>query len=177
MLHSDALQSASLGLPSGGSRPDNTASINFEALLRFLRKRHRLCLAWLFGGCLLGIGYAPASPPSYTATAAVLLQDPTPRTTGDVAVAQSDTAHSTYVETQLQVFASDDVVGRVVDSLNLVDDPEFGRNARGVRTWLINQVCPLLRSSQAPQHEPRYATLRVRRALSVHRTGMPDVLI
>jgi uncharacterized protein involved in exopolysaccharide biosynthesis len=169
MLHSDTLQSTSVGLPSGGSRQDDTESINFEAILRFLRERYRLCLAWLFGGCLLGIGYAPVSSPSYTPTAAVLLQDPTPRATGDVAVAQSDTAHSTYVETQLQIFASDEVVDHVVDSLN----PGFGRNAGGVRTWLINQVCPLLRSSQAPQHKPRYATLR---ALSVHRAGMPDVL-
>ena len=126
MLHSDALQSASLGLPSGGSRPDDTESINFEAILRFLRKRHRLCLAWLFGGVLLGIGYAAVSPPSYTATAAVLLQDPTPRTTGDAAVAPSDTAHSTYVEMQVQAFAFDDVVGRVVGSSKLVNDPELG---------------------------------------------------
>jgi uncharacterized protein involved in exopolysaccharide biosynthesis len=177
MLHSDALQTASLGLPSGGSRPDDTESINFEAILRFLRKRHRLFVAWLFGGLLLGSGNSAVSPPSYTATAAVLLQDPTPRNTGGVAVAQSDAAHSTYVETQVQVFASDEVVGRIVDTLKLVDDPEFGRNAGGVRTWLINQVRPLLRSSQAPQREPRYATIvQVRRALSVHRVGMSDVL-
>jgi uncharacterized protein involved in exopolysaccharide biosynthesis len=160
MLHSDALQSASVGLPSGGSRLDDTESINFEAILRFLRKRYRLCLAWLFGGVLLGIGYAAVSAPSYTATAAVLPLNPKARNTSD-AIIQSDAAHSTFVETQVQDFASDEVVGRVV----------------GVPTWLINQVRPLLRSSQAPQREPRYATIvRVRRALSVFRVGMSDVL-
>jgi len=47
MLHSDALQSASVGLPRGGSRLDDTESINFEAILRFLRKRYHLFLAQL----------------------------------------------------------------------------------------------------------------------------------
>ena len=87
----------------------DTELIDFEAILRFLRKRRRLCLAWLFGGLLLGIGYAAVSPPSYTAIAAVLLHDPTPRAGGDVAVIQSDGAHSTYIETQVQVFASNEI--------------------------------------------------------------------
>ncbi len=177
MLHGDALQSASVGLPSGGFRPDDTESINVEAILRFLRKRRRLCLAWLFVGLLLGIGYAAVSSPSYTAFADVLLQDPTPRAAGDVAVAQSDAAHSTYIETQVQVFASNEIIGRVVDTLNLVEDPEFGRNAGGLRTWLIGQARSLLRPSSVPEHDPRLATIvRVRRALLVYRIGTSDVL-
>ena len=126
---------------------------------------------------VLGVGYALVSGPSYTATAAALLQDPTPRLATDAAVAQSDTAHSTYIETQLQVFTSNEIIGRAVDALRLVDDPEFGRNAGGLRTWLIDQARLLLRPSSVAEQEPRHATIvRVKRALAVHRVGTSDVL-
>jgi Mrp family chromosome partitioning ATPase/capsular polysaccharide biosynthesis protein len=174
MLHSDALQIAR-GMPSGGFRPEEPESINLEAILRFARKRRRLCLVWLLGGLLLGIGYAALSAPSYTATAAVLLEDPTPRTAGDVAVAQSDAAHSTYIETQLQIFASNEIIARVVDALNLVQDPEFGQNAGGLVSWLMHEARSLVRSHAEP--DPRHATVvRVRRAFAVHRIGISDVL-
>jgi uncharacterized protein involved in exopolysaccharide biosynthesis/Mrp family chromosome partitioning ATPase len=155
MPHSDALQMVSRGMPGGGFGPEDPESINFEAILRFLRKRYRLCLAWLFGGLLLGIGYAAVSGPSYTAADSVLLEDRTPRTAGDVAVAQSDVAHSSYIETQLQVFASDEIIGRVVDTLKLVDDPEFGQKAGGLRTWLRAQARSLLRSNTANEPDGR----------------------
>ena len=176
MRHKDALQSASLGFEGGGAR-GNQEAIDFQTIRRFIRKRWRLCLTWLVSGLLLGTAYAIASPPSYTATAAVLLEDPTARNNSGDAVAQSDAAHSTYVETQLQVFASDEVIGRVVNSLKLIDDPEFGRNAGALRTWLIKQLRQLLGSAQTPRHEPRYATIvRLRHALTVHRVGLSDVL-
>ena len=177
MLHGDALQSASGRRQGGGLRPNDSEAIDFEAILRFLRKRFRLWLAWLFVGLLLGIAYAAVFPPDYTVTAAVLLQDPTPRMAGDVAVAQSDGAHSTYIETQIQVLASNEIIGRVVDTLNLIEDPEFGRNAAGLRTWLTGQVRSLLRPSSVPEHDLRQETIvRVRRALALQRVGMSDVL-
>jgi len=177
MLHSDALQTASLGLPSSGFRPDDLEAINLEAILRFLRKRYRLCLAWLFSGLLLGLGYAAVAPSSYTATAEVMLQDPPRRTPADLVVAQTDAAHSTNIETQIQVFTSNEIIGRVVDTLHLVDDPEFGRNAGGLRSWLILQARSLLRPPSVRNYEPRDATIaRVRDALAVRRVGISDVL-
>ena len=177
MLHGDALQSAPVELQGGAPRPQDGEAIDFEAILRFGRKRFRLWLAWLLLGVLLGIGYAALSPPAYTVTAAILLKDPTPRMGGDVAIAQSEGAHSTYIDTQIQVFASNEIIGRVVDMLSLIDDPEFGRNAVDLRTWLTGQVHSMLRSSPTPEHDPRFETVvRVRRALALYRVGMSDVI-
>ena len=176
MLHGDALQSVSLGGQGRGPAPDYGEAIDVEAILRFLRRRYRLWLAWLLAGVVLGIGYAVVFPPAYTVTAAVLLQDPTPRMAGDNAVAQSDGAHSTFIETQIQVLASNDVMGRVVDGLDLIESPEFGRNAVGLRTWFTGQMRSLL-GTPPPEHDYRQETIvRVRRALALHRVGMSDVL-
>lgn len=176
MLHSDALQSASFDSPGNPWGPDQRDSIDFDAILRFFRKRRRLCAIWLLGGVIAGIAYAIMSPPYYTASASVLLEDRSARTTGAPA-AETDGAHSTYVETQVQVFESDEVIGRVVDEKGLTQDPEFGRPSNGLRALLIHYVRPFVRSTPAPVREPRYATIiRVRHGLSVHRVGTSDVL-
>ncbi|HQT80275.1 MAG TPA: Wzz/FepE/Etk N-terminal domain-containing protein [Rhodopila sp.] len=177
MLHSDALQSASFELPGHIPGPDDQEAINFQAIRRFIRKRGRICLLWVLGGLLVGTAYAILSAPSYTASASVLLEDQAAASAADAAV-QTDAAHSTYVETQVQVFESDEIIGRVVDSKKLLDDPEFGRTAGGLRALAMRYARALLRpSSPVPKHEPRYATIvRVRRALSVHRVGTSDIL-
>lgn len=173
MLHSDAFQSVPFDLPGSAPGPDPRDAVDLETIIRFWRKRRRLILLWLVGGVLAGIAYAVVAPGEYTASASLLLED---NATRNAAAAITDAAHSTYVETQIQVFASDEVVGRVVDAKNLTEDTEFGRLSGGLRTLLVGYARAML-GSKAPPPEPRYATiLRVRQGLSVRRVGTSDVV-
>src|ERR1700722_9669354 len=78
--------------------PDDRDSVDTDALLRFIRKRGRLCLGWLVAGLCTGILYGMATPAHYTATANILLEDHSAKSP-DAPVGETDAAHSTYVET------------------------------------------------------------------------------
>jgi capsular polysaccharide biosynthesis protein len=151
-------------------------AIDTDAVMRFIRRRRRLCIAWLVGGLCAGIAYAVTAPAYYTASASILLEDNAARS-ADVPVAETDAAHSTFVETQVQVFESDEVIGRIVDEEQLAIDEEFGGPGGGLRTTLAKYVRSVLGAASPPAREPRYATIvRVRRALFVRRVGVSDVV-
>jgi Mrp family chromosome partitioning ATPase len=157
--------------------PGDQDSVDLDALTRFIRKRHLLCLAWLATGLCAGIVYATVSPAYYTASANILLKDQAARSP-DTAIGETDAAHSTFVETQVQVFESDEVVGRIVDEQQLASDGEFGgTGGSSLHAVVAKYVRFLLGSGSAPAREPRYATIvRVRRGLSVRRIGVSDVV-
>jgi Mrp family chromosome partitioning ATPase len=176
MLHSDAFQAVPFDLPGSAPGPDQRDVVDLETIIRFWRKRRRLFLFWLATGVVASIAYAFVAPAYYTASASLLLEDNAARTAVAAVGGATDAAHSTYIETQIQVFASDEAVGRVVDAKNLTEDAEFGRRSGGLRALLVGYARALL-GSEAPPPEPRYATiLRVRHSLSVRRVGTSDVV-
>jgi capsular polysaccharide biosynthesis protein/Mrp family chromosome partitioning ATPase len=161
--------------PPEGLRPDDHDSIDTDAIIRFIRKRRRLCLTWLAGGVVAGVILAAIMPAHYTASTSVLLEGASRPLDGAPAV--TDAANSTYVETQVQVLSSDEVIGRVVDRKNLTSDTEFGGNS-GLKSLLKTYLRAVL-GSEAKTKAPdrRYATIvRVRRALSVARVGTSNVV-
>jgi Mrp family chromosome partitioning ATPase/capsular polysaccharide biosynthesis protein len=169
-----------LSLPYEVSRdpvpPGDRDSVDVDAVMRFIRKRRLLCLAWLAAGLCAGLVYATITPAYYTASANILLKDQTTRSP-DAPIGETDAAHSTFVETQVQVFGSDEVVGRIVDGQQLASDAEFGGTGGNLRAVVVKYVRLLVGSGSAPAREPRYATIvRVRRALSVRRIGVSDVV-
>jgi hypothetical protein len=88
----------------------------------------------------------------------------------------SDASNTTYLETQVQVLQSDEVLGQVVDTHRLAEEGEFAKSAGGLLTALSHSVRSLL-GYRSPPVEPRYATIvRVRQELSILRLGMSDVL-
>ena len=132
---------------------DDKDLVDTDALIRFIRKRGRLCLGWLVAGLCTGILYGMATPAHYTATANILLEDHSAKSP-DAPVGETDAAHSTYVETQVQVLGSDEVVGRIVDDQHLADDIEFGGTGGGLRALLVKDAPPcsrLLRIGDANQ--------------------------
>jgi succinoglycan biosynthesis transport protein ExoP len=163
-------------LPREPIGPVDRDAVDTDAVIRFIRRRRRLCLAWLVGGLCAGIAYAVTAPAYYTASASILLEDNAARS-ADVPMAETDAAHSTFVETQVQVFESDEVIGRIVDEEQLAIDEEFGGSASGLRTTLAKYVRSVLGAASPPAREPRYATIvRVRSGLSVRRVGVSDVV-
>ena len=149
--------------------------MDLETIIRFWRKRRRLFLFWLAAG-VLGRHRLCGSSRRATTRRRPACCWRTTRAGRGCRGGATDAAHSTYVETQIQVFASDEVIGRVVDAKNLTEDTEFGRMSGGLRALLVGYARTLL-GSKAPPPEPRYATiLRVRHGLSVRRVGTSDVV-
>src|SRR5271166_6066123 len=108
MLRADPVAPSSYDLQQEPLNPDERDSIDTDAIIRFIRRRRRLCLFWLAAGLCAGIAYAILTPAYYTAFASILLEDQAARSS-DSSVSATDAANSTYVETQVQVLESEDV--------------------------------------------------------------------
>jgi len=137
--------------------PRDRDSFDPDAIIGFVRRSWRLCLIWVGVGLCASIAFLIVSPVYYTAYSTVLFNDSgaRPAATGT----EADAVASAYVDTQVQVLQSAEVVGRVVDRQRLVEDREFG----------------IGRPSTDP--EVRHATiLRTAAALSVRRIGISDAV-
>jgi capsular polysaccharide biosynthesis protein/Mrp family chromosome partitioning ATPase len=133
-------------------------SLDVDMIIGFGRKSWRLCLIWLGIGLCADIAFLIVSPVYYTAESTVLYYDSAPRA-GATAGGTSDGVAPAFIDTQIQVLQSAEVLGRVVDQLGLIQDQQFGEGS----------------ASSSP--EARYATiLRVARALSVRRIGTSDTV-
>jgi capsular polysaccharide biosynthesis protein/Mrp family chromosome partitioning ATPase len=134
-------------------------SLDADMIIGFSRKNWRLCLIWLGVGLCAGIAFLVVSPVDYTAESTVLYYDSAPRS-GAIAGGTSDGVAPAFVDTQIQVLQSAEVLGRVVDQLELIQDRQFGEGPA---------------ASSSP--EARYAAiLRMAPALSVRRIGTSDIV-
>jgi polysaccharide biosynthesis transport protein len=106
--------------------------VDLKDVIGILFRRKR----WIFGVtaafCALAAGYVVLARPAYTATAQVYV-DPRDRPTPKDPKEEQATQNSVpgdgllLVESQLKIITSDEVLTRVVDEMNLRNDPEFNR--------------------------------------------------
>ena len=113
-----------------GGGADDGDTLDMEAVARFVKWNWRRCLIWLGAGLGVGLAFMALSPSYYTARTVVLFDDFGRATaTGNGA---GEAAVSAYVDSQVQVLQSDEVIGRVVDKARLVQDSEFGTSSATV---------------------------------------------
>ncbi|MER9418331.1 Wzz/FepE/Etk N-terminal domain-containing protein [Mesorhizobium sp. M0306] len=159
------------GSPHQPIPPKDRDELTAKDILRFVRRSWRLCLFWMVVSLGVGGAYTVLSPGYYTAYATILLSSPPAPQPGE---AQAD--ERVYVESQIQVIQSDEVVGRVVDHTGLAEDEEFVTDD-SLRTRISSYVRGQLGSLfgiEMPTAEPniRYeAMVLVRRAFSVVQMG------
>jgi capsular polysaccharide biosynthesis protein len=153
--------------------PNDPDLLNIDAVIRFIRRSWRLCLTWILVALCAGIAFATLSRTYYTAYATILLEDRTSRPLGGDPVGQAVAPDSTYVDSQVQLLQSDEVVGRVVDQNGLVESEEFGKARGGLFAPIIDSLGP----GGAIRPTPRQATnTLVKRALSIRRVGLTNVV-
>jgi uncharacterized protein involved in exopolysaccharide biosynthesis len=151
--------------------PNDRDTLNISAVSAFIRRSWRLCLIWISASLFVGILFATFSRTYYTAYATILLEDRTSRPFVDP-VGGAVPADPAYVDSQVQVLQSDEVVGRAVDQNRLVEDKEFGNTQGGLYTPIMSYLTP-----EVIRPTPRHAaTTRVMRALSVRRVGLTNVV-
>ncbi|TIL54211.1 Wzz/FepE/Etk N-terminal domain-containing protein [Mesorhizobium sp.] len=159
------------GSPHQPIPPKDRDELTAKDILRFVRSSWRLCLLWIVVSLGVGGAYAVLSPGYYTAYATILLSSPPASQPGE---AEAD--ERVYVESQIQVIQSDEVVGRVVDHTGLAEDEEFvmddSLRAR-ISSYVRSQLASLF-GTELPTAEPNIrheAMVLVRRAFSVHQLG------
>jgi Mrp family chromosome partitioning ATPase len=150
-------------------------TLDIDTILRFARRNRRLVLAWILACLSAACVYAVMTPSQYTAFGTILIQDPTPRGPAGL---PAEAAHAAFMESQIQVLRSEEVLGRVADRKRLVDDPEFGGAGEGLRAFIVNSVRSLLGARKSPKsNEPRHATvLRVRNDLTITQLGVSNAV-
>jgi uncharacterized protein involved in exopolysaccharide biosynthesis/Mrp family chromosome partitioning ATPase len=156
-------------------------SLSVEAVLRFLRRSWRLCVLWMLVGLGLSVLFLAFTGPLYTAYSTLLLEDPFLEQTPEATTA-ANRSDGTYVDSQIQVLQSREVVGRVVDQFDLTKDEEFGGPVGGLRMAVVTAAPFLSAIIDSPNPETaadsvRHVTInRVSDALSVQRIGVSSAV-
>ncbi len=123
------------------------------ALLRALidlGARHKVpLLACSAAGLLAAALYAHSLPPTYQATATLLLEPRQSAASGGEFGAQQ-TLDLNRADSELQTIRSERLLSAVFESLNLKDDPELGRRQPGPLTRLLSGL-PLLAGQRGSQ--------------------------
>ncbi|TIL46691.1 GNVR domain-containing protein [Mesorhizobium sp.] len=175
MFASDHFVVQPSGSPHQPIPPKDRDELTAKDILRFVRSSWRLCLLWMVLSLGVGGAYAVLSPGYYTAYATILLSPPPALEPGE---AEAD--ERVYVESQIQVIQSDEVVGRVVDDTGLANE-EFvmddSLRAR-ISSYVRSQLASLF-GTELPTVEPNIrhqAMVLVRRAFSVRQLGFSSAV-
>ena len=152
-------------------------------MLSGIARAKRLILFTTLLGAILGVLVAMNTPKRYLAEAE-LLADPRDLRLVDRELTQSGLsteATLAIVENQVRILTSGTVLAKVVEKLNLVDDPEFNGQGGGFGPRAVIAAIRSFLSPQAGQDEPgRRHSLAVNnlgRALSIERSGKTFVIV
>jgi len=105
--------------------PYASRSFQLADFFRMIDARRTLILRVTIGTILVALAVAMVLPTTYSSSAVVML-DPRKNNVTDLsAVLSQMTADPASVQNQIQIIESRDLAARVIDQLNLSDDPEF----------------------------------------------------
>lgn len=152
------------GIPSyegpGGDEDQGFLELDLMALYRTLRKRLGLIVSVTFGLTALVMVVVLQQTPLYTASAQVLLDRQKMQVTDMEAVISGLPADSATVDSEVEILKSRALAERVVDRLNLLQDPEFNGALRepSFLRWLdprflLRQLLALVSADPAPVSE------------------------
>jgi len=152
------------GTPShegaGSDGGDGFLEFDLRALYRTLRKRLGLIVSLTLGLTALVMVVVLQQTPLYIAETQVLLDRQKMQVTDMEAVMSGMPADSATVDSEVEILRSRALAARVVESLNLMQDPEFNVNLRepSVLRWLdprvwIGEALKLVEDKPAPQNE------------------------
>ena len=138
---------------SHARRPAGEEMIDLASLLRPLWAGRRWVAAGALGGLLLGAVYAwLLATPLYRASAVVMLESREAQVFGfDSVLSGLSTASTPVVRTETEVLRGRRLMGRVVDDLNLIADPEFNISLRA--PGLMDRLRALVSEAPAAQDE------------------------
>ncbi|WP_336979186.1 GumC family protein [Brevundimonas nasdae] len=145
-------------------------AIDLHALIVAFRRRLGLFVAVAAAVCLIVLALMLGQPAVYTATASLQINTRKEQVVAGQAVLSALDAEAAIVDTEVEVLKSPQLAAQVVQTLDLIRDPEF--NTR-LRSSPLTKHLP--RATPAPtdaQIERQQVIDAVRRRLTVRRVGL-----
>jgi capsular exopolysaccharide synthesis family protein len=105
--------------------PDSKSTLDLGALFLMLRRHLRLLAAGAGVGLVLALAILVALRPQYTAVATLMIDSRQEKVLNTDAVISRIEASSTAIATEAAVITAPSVLKRVVDKLDLANDPDF----------------------------------------------------
>ena len=165
-----------------------TRVLDIHHLLATFRRRLKLFLALALLIFVLALVTTLQATPLYTATASVMIDNRTEQVVDTQAVLSGLPADAAVVDTEVEVLRSRQLAERVVEALNLEEDPEFNPELRpaGMVDQAKDAVLGLFRSA-APNASAEPTPIQVQRRrervvdtvrgrLEIRRVGMTYVM-
>jgi polysaccharide biosynthesis transport protein len=163
----------------GFRTPLNEAFLTFERLLDIIRRQWPLISYAVIGSVALVVLYVLVTSPMYTAVTSILMDT----RQAQILNKTSDVATNTlidpgFVESQVEIITSENLIRNVVTKLNLTKDPEFVGPPSSVLAIAMGTVARLFGSKAPPSKEQleRTAVLELKKNLKVERVGVTYVL-
>ena len=154
------------GAPYGGGEGDDQGFLEFDlmALYRTLRKRLGVIAGVTLGLTALVMVVVLQQTPLYTAESQILLDRQKMQVTDMQAVMSGLSPDSATVDSEVEILRSRTLAARVIENLNLTQDPEFNGALRepSALRWLdprawIGWGLSLIEAAPAPQDEAMQA--------------------
>jgi succinoglycan biosynthesis transport protein ExoP len=147
--------------------------------LGLLRRQYVIILSCLVLGLTVGGVYLSVTPPTYTASALVMMDSRTGQFLPDRSIVGDTPLNSSWIDSQITIISSDELLASVAKALRLNTESEFTDSRSLLRRWLFD----LFGWENADSREPRSdsellqdAVAVLHKNLEVNRVGVSYVI-
>ncbi|MFB9268772.1 GNVR domain-containing protein [Bradyrhizobium erythrophlei] len=127
--------------------------LSFERVVDVLRRQWPLIAAVVGGVMVLVFLYLLTAKPMFTANARILMDTRQTQVLDKDSGINSALIDTGYVDSQVEIIGSDDLILSVVRKLRLTEDPEFNGSQPGLVAIILGKVTALFRSGAPASRE------------------------
>ncbi len=148
-------------------RHSRDADLDISAIVGALWQRKLIIATFALLGLIVARAMLFFIPPTYLASAVIVLELQPPGVFRTNSIFGGRTIDQAMVESQVQVLASAQTVSKVIDRLNLLEDPDFAVKPQEAAWWRLRR----------PMSDPRNAAIEAfQKKLSVDRIGTSNAI-
>ncbi len=129
------------------------AVLSFERVADVLRRQWPIIVACVGASLALVIVYLAMAQPMYTANARIMMDTRQTQVLDKDSNASSALIDTGYVDSQVEIINSDDLILSVVRRLKLTEDPEFNGSNRGLLSVIIGKMTSPFGSAEPASQE------------------------
>ncbi|SFQ32159.1 succinoglycan biosynthesis transport protein ExoP [Bradyrhizobium sp. Ghvi] len=129
------------------------AVLSFERVTDVLRRQWPIIAASVGASLTLVIAYLAMAQPMYTANARIMMDTRQTQVLDKDSGTNSALIDTGFVDSQVEVINSDDLILSVVRRLKLTEDPEFNGSNPGVLGLIVGKIMSAFDSGEPPSQE------------------------
>src|SRR6266481_5653726 len=127
--------------------------LSVDRVLDILRRQWPLIVAIVAGFLVLVMIYLVVARPMYTANARILMDTRQTQVLDKDSGVNNALIDTGFVDSQVEIIGSEDLILSIVRRLKLVEDPEFSGSDPGMIAIILGKVFSLFGSDGAPSKE------------------------